>query len=88
MVYFVDFRLEIVKDPRHSSFERLNIIELKTFAFEGLDFGRIKVNLFFGERIIIVAIDFDDKFVLGRGQVVSLHFFERVKANNGNSLRK
>ena len=53
----------------------LNIVELKTFAFEGLDFGRVEVNLFFGERIIIVAIDFDDEFVLGRGQVVSLHLF-------------
>ena len=43
------------------------IVELETLAFESLNFGRIEVDVFFGERIVFFTIDFDDKLVLWRG---------------------
>ena len=62
----------------------LNIVELEFLAFKNLELGRVEVNLFFGESVVIVIIDFDDEFVLRRRQVVGLHLLQRFKAAQGN----
>ena len=66
----------------------LIIVELKTFAFEDLNYGRVKVNIFFGVSIVIMSVDFDEKLVFGWGQVVNLYLVQRGITNEGNILRE
>ena len=47
LVHLVDFVLELIKDPRHRSFEGLNIIQFKILAFQDLNLRQVNVNFFF-----------------------------------------
>ena len=88
MIHFVEFLLDFFKDPRVTSCESLNIVELETLAVKSLDLGRVEVNVFFGENVIIFSVDFDDELILWRGQVVSPYFLQRCKASDGDRLGK
>ena len=67
MVYLIDFFLDFEKDPRHASHVSNIIVEPENLAFKNLSLVRVEVNIFFWKSIIIVSVDFDDKFVPGRG---------------------
>ena len=73
LVYSVNFILELVKDPRHLSFEGLSIVQFKIFASKDLNLTQFNVNFFFRECVVVIIIHFNNEFVFGRRQIVGPH---------------
>ena len=71
-----------------TSSESYSIVELEIIALKILNLGRVIVNVFFGDSVVILSIDFDNEFILWWGQVVCPYLLQRRKASNGNRLRK
>ena len=44
----------------------------------------VKVELLFDEGVVVKVVDLDDELVLGRGQVVGLHFLHRREVTQGD----
>ena len=65
----------------------LYIVEFKQIAVEVFNLRTVDFKFFSFERIVVISVDFDYKFVLGL-MVVSPHLLQRCKATDGYCLRE